>query len=939
MKRLTIALATTCFAALMLAAPAGAAFGINNFDVTFTDKDGNPAEAGSHPFAFTVSLGTNFDEELIPEGYLRDFFAEQIPGLVGDTTAYPRCTTAEFLAEKGSEPSCSPQSQVGITGVAAQTAGVWQTLPIFNVTPPPGVLLRLGFHIVNENIFIDAGLSQDPPYNAVAASRNTPQLVNVFGSKIQLWGNPSDPEHDELRGPCGAQAAFLEPGDIEGFEFKPTGKSCPVPANSEPFLTMPTDCSHPLRSSFEAISWNDLDGDGAPDTDAGSRLTHDAAGSPVSLFGCGKLKFEPSITARPTTRAAQSPTGLDFSLDVKDEGLTSAKEGARSHSAIKKAVVTLPEGMTANPSVAEGLKVCSEAALERETLASAPGDGCPEAAKIGTLEVESPLVEEPIRGTLFQAAPYANLASDSLLAFYVVFKNVNLGVIVKLPVKVEPDSHTGRLIATTEDIPQLPFSRFSLHFREGGRSPLVSPPLCGAYTATAELTPWSGGSNHTSSSTFRIISGPDEGPCPKGGTPPFEPGFTAGSQSNAAGRFSPFTMRLTRRDGDQDLTRFDATLPPGVGGILAGVDKCPDAQIALAKAKTGLAELRSPSCPANSKIGNVEAGAGVGSQLTYVPGSIYLAGAFGGAPLSVVAIVPAVAGPFDIGTVVTRQALVVNPRTGEVSVDGSHSDPIPHILAGIPLVVRDIQVHVDRSHFTYNATSCDILATRASIWGGGANAFSLIDDGPVARGVRYQAASCASLGFKPSLSLKLKGGTGRGAHPRLRSVFKPRQDDANLKGLVLRLPRSAFLDQAHIRTICTRVQFAAKACPEGAIYGRARAFTPVLSEPLEGPVYLRSSNHNLPDFVAALHGLVDVEAVARIDSKKGGIRATFTDVPDAPITKVVVNMRGGKRGLIVNSTDLCAGKHRGNAQLVAHNAKQQTSRPLVRSTCRKRSRR
>jgi hypothetical protein len=935
MKRLVSMIAIALAAIACLPAGAQAAFGINNFDVTFTDAEGNPAEAGSHPFALTFSAGTNFDEALIPEGYLRDLSVEQIPGFVGDTTAYKRCTTAEFLALNGSEPGCSPQTQVGIAGVTAQTAGVWQTLPIFNLTPPPGVLLRLGFHIATESIYIDAGLNQSPPYNAVAASRNTPQLINVFGTKIQLWGNPSDPRHDELRGPCGAQAAFLEPGDIEGFEFKPTGKSCPVPANPKPFLTMPTDCSHPLSSSYAAVSWNDLDGDGVSDTNAGSRLTHDLAGNPTPLFGCGKLNFKPSITALPTTRAAQSPTGLDFSLDVKDEGLTSAKEGARAHSAIKKAVVTLPEGMTANPSVAEGLEVCSEDDLRRETLASAPGAGCPEASKIGTLEVESPLVEEPIKGALYQASPHANLADDTLLAFYVVFKNPRLGVIVKLPVKVEPDPKTGQLIAVTEDIPQLPFSHFRLHFREGGRSPLVSPPLCGTYEASAELTPWSGGAPTTTNSAFQIVSGPNEGPCPKGGTPPFEPGFAAGSQSNAAGRFSPFSMRLTRRDGDQDLTRFDATLPPGVGAILAGVDKCPDAQIALAKAKTGIAELHSPSCPANSRVGSVEAGAGVGSQLTYVPGSIYLAGAFGGAPLSVVGVVPAVAGPFDVGTVVTRQALVVNPRTAEVTADGAHSDPLPHILAGIPLVVRDIQVNVDRNHFTYNPTDCDPFAAKASIWGGGLDPFSLADDSPVARQARYQAASCASLGFKPSLTLKLKGGTKRGDHPKLRGVFKPRAGDANLKSLVLRLPRSAFLDQGHIRTICTRVQFAAKACPAGAIYGHARAFTPVLSEPLEGPVYLRSSNHKLPDFVAALHGLVDVEAVARIDSKHGGIRATFTEVPDAPISKVVVNMEGGKKGLIVNSTNLCAAKHHADADFEGHNAKQLSAKPLVGASCKK----
>jgi hypothetical protein len=301
-----------------------------------------------------------------------------------------------------------------------------------------------------------------------------------------------------------------------------------------------------------------------------------------------------------------------------------------------------------------------------------------------------------------------------------------------------------------------------------------------------------------------------------------------------------------------------------------------------------------------------------------------------------VGIVSAVAGPFDVGTVVVREALQVNPRTGQVTADGAHSDPIPHILAGIPLSVRDIQVHVDRPSFTYNPTSCDPFATKAGIWGGGMNLFSIADDSPVSREDRFQAANCSQLAFKPRLSLKLKGGTRRGSNPALHSVLRPRNDDANISSAVVRFPRSAFLDQAHIRTICTRVQYAAKACPPGAIYGHVRAFTPILAEPLEGPLYLRSSNHNLPDVVFSLHGLVDFEAVGRVDSKSGGIRLTFTGVPDAPISKVVVDMQGAKKGLIINSTNLCAAKHRANVHFGAHNAKQTTIKPLVQAGCPKR---
>ncbi|HEY8810504.1 MAG TPA: hypothetical protein VIM28_10840, partial [Solirubrobacterales bacterium] len=726
---------------------------------------------------------------------------------------------------------------------------------------------------------------------------------------------PADPRHDGGRGACHKGGAK---------QLKEPGATCPAGTSEVSFLTMPRACEGPLASRYEVDAW----------TNPGVFVSGSAPAPPMT--GCGKLAFGPTITAQPTTRAAQSPTGLDFSLDVEDEGLTNPHEGATAASDIRKAVVTLPEGMTANPSSAEGLETCSEGDLARETLQAAPGEGCPDASKLGTVEVESPLIDESLKGSLYLAKPYEN-EFGSLIALYLVIENRDLGIIVKQGLKVEPDPKTGQLITTTEEIPQLPFSHFRLHFREGARSPLVSPPACGEYSVQATLYPWSGTAPVTTNSAFQIISGNDESPCPPGGTPPFKPGFEAGSINNNAGSFSPFDMRLTRRDGDQDLTKFSAKLPPGMVAKLAGTTMCPESAIAQARSRTGIhggtEELASPSCPSTSQIGRVLAGAGVGSVLTYVPGKIYLAGLYKGAPLSVVAIVPAVAGPFDVGTVVTQEALRIDPRSAEVEADGSSSDPIPHILAGIPLKVRDIRVYVDKPSFTLNPTNCTPSAVAATLWGGGADVFSVADDSPLSLSSRFQAANCANLGFKPRLSLALKGGTKRGGHPALTGTYTPRPGDANLKGLVLRLPRSAFLDQAHIRTICTRVQFAAKSCPAGAVYGHVTAYTPILEEPLEGPVYLRSSNHNLPDFVADLHGLVDVEAVARIDSVKGGIRASFEDVPDAPLTKVVVQMQGAKKGLIVNSTDLCAAKHRANAQFSGQNGKSYAAKPVVGASC------
>ncbi|HMB53839.1 MAG TPA: hypothetical protein VKU40_11000, partial [Thermoanaerobaculia bacterium] len=410
-------------------------------------------------------------------------------------------------------------------------------------------------------------------------------------------------------------------------------------------------------------------------------------------------------------------------------------------------------------------------------------------------------------------------------------------------------------------------------------------------------------------------------------------------------------MRLTRGDGMQDLSNFSAVLPPGVVGRIAGVGRCSEAQIAFARARQGSrggrVEQAHPSCPARSVLGHTTAGAGVGSQLTYVPGTLYLAGPYKGAPLSVVSITPAVAGPFDAGVVVVRVGLKLNPTTGVVEVDGAASDPIPHILKGIPLNVRDLRVYTDRPGFTLNATSCEPSATYATLWGAG----TVLDpsfETPVARAARYQAAGCAALAFKPKLAIKLKGGPRRGAHPALRAVVTPRPGDANFARAVVKLPTSAFLDQAHIRTICTRVQFAAgpgggALCPKGARYGYARAWSPLLDAPAQGPVYLRSSNHKLPDLVVALTGPpsapFQIELSARIDSVRGGIRSTFPAIPDLPVSRFILDMQGGKKGLIVNSRHLChkPGRNRARSNIRGQNGRFSKTRPrVVALTCAKR---
>jgi hypothetical protein len=947
MKRALTVFAGIALLLCLLASSAQASFGLKGLDVTFTAENGSPEmQAGSHPFATTVRFDVNTiagGTNELPDESPKDVLVELPPGLIGKPDATPRCPTVDFttINREVNLPACADSTALGLAGIRVAVGAGNQPrefiVPAFNLVPPPGKALKLGFIVLGVPVVVEGGLSHEPPYNVLSGATNITQTLDFFGSRLTLWGNPADPAHDPYRGSCDdAQHARPLPGE-PGAGLPASTGLCPVSTPEVPLLTMPTSCTGPITTVFEGDSWQHP---GPPYPFRATVESHDASipSNPLGVHGCSKLGFSPRIESQLTTSSGETGSGLDFNLDFNDQGLLNPDGNAQS--TIKKAVVTLPAGVTINPSVGEGLGVCTPADLKRETVDSLPGEGCPQASNLGSLRVDSPLVEEPVEGSIFLAqqddpgttAPGAENPFDSLIALYFVLKNPTLGVILKLPVKVEPDPNTGQLVVTLDDNPQVPFSHFNAHLRTGARAALVSPAACGTHELKASLTPWASPTQPlVTTASFQITRGVNGGPCPPGGVPPFHPEFQAGAVNNNAGSFSPFNMRLIRKDGEQDMTKFSSILPPGELGSLAGVDKCPDAAIAIAKSKTGKQELASPSCPANSLIGHTLAGAGVGDALTYVGGQLYLGGPYKGDPLSVISITPAVAGPFDAGTVVVRLALTLNPKTAEVEVDGANSDPIPHILKGIVLKVRDLRVYVDRPNFLLNPTSCDPSSVKATLFGSFLDVFNPADDVPVDLAARYQAANCLNLGFKPKLNLNLKGGTKRAGHPGLKALYKPRKGDANVEGLVVRLPRSAFLDQAHIRTICTRVQFAADTCPPAAQYGYIKAWTPLLEEPLQGPVWLRSSNHKLPDLVFDLHGLVDVEVATRIDSAKGGIRATVEDAPDAPLSKVELRMQGGKKGLIINSRNLCDSISKANVQFSGHNGKQSSANPVMQA--------
>jgi hypothetical protein len=909
-------------------------FGFEQFSVKAEEEGGSPSQrAGSHPFQLTTTLQLNTGR-LIPGKTRLETRGEQpdmprnfrfpLPaGFVGNATAVPRCSMEDFFKLTQLMNSCPDDSAIGVAGVTiiepANLGLVRLAVPVFNLNPAEGEPARFGFTVVGTPILIDTEVDPSREYRVIAKVSNTSQVAELLSSTVVLWGTPGDPRHDSARGwNCAYHLLELDP--------------CQRPPNlaEDAFLRQPVSCVTPLNFEAELEPWN---------SPLGSVIERAQFGG-GTMSGCNQVPFNPGITSSPTSKQAGGPSGLNFQLDMPNAGLLD--KDAISEGQAKKVEVTLPDGVTVNPSQAEGLGACSPADYARETAGSLPGQGCPESSKVGTVQISTPLLAEEAKGSLYVAKPYDN-PFDSLLALYMVAKIPGRGIVVKQAGKVTLNPRTGQIVTTFDNLPQLPFSTFKLNFFEGSRAPLVMPPKCGTYEMVAKFTPWHASDPNnplpseiiTRTSSFTVDQGPNGSPCPSG-TPPFKPGFTAGTTNNSAGSYSPFVARLTRNDGEAEFSRFSMKLPEGVIGKLAGIPFCSEAGIAAAKARTGpnggQEELDNPSCPAASQIGRTSVGAGVGPELSYAPGKIYLAGPYQGSKLSIVAISTAKVGPFDLGTVVIRQALRVNPETAEVTSDGSSSDPIPHILQGIVVHARDIRVYIDRDNFVLNPTSCEPMSATAAVLSGGGALANVSSP--------FQAADCASLGFKPKLSLRLLGGTKRAATPRLKAVLTARKGDANIGRAQVTLPKSAFLEQAHIRTVCTRVQFRAgggngEQCPKASIYGRARAISPLLDEPLKGPVFLRSSDNELPDLVAALHSRkVDINLVGRIDSLNGRIRNTFEAVPDAPVKKFVLEMQGGNKGLIVNNTNICRGKQRAIANFKGQNGRRHLFHPVVKAQCK-----
>ncbi len=858
--------------------------GFESFENTLTaNEGGSPAtQAGSHPYQMT----TSFLLKRIPKGQPNEQDAEggnpkdvqvNLPvGLVGDPTATPRCTEAEFTTQTTGNASNQHAACPDATAVGWANLGetiVPQFVPVYNLVPPAGVPAMIGFNPAGlAPVRIDVGVRTGGDYGVTASIHNISQAEPVYTASVTLWGVPADPSHDALRGGCISPLT----GASEGV--------CPANVAPKPFLTLPTSCPGTLKTSIVADSWLEpgrVDSAGLPDL-SDPRWKTDTYSSPNGVSGCEALDFSPTITVKPDTSAADSPSGLTVDLAVPQND----NPGGLAEANLKGAAVTLPSGMAVNPAAADGLASCSEAQIGLSTPVQ---PDCPDASTIGAVEVETPVLPDPLKGSVYLAQQGNRPGGGtnpfgSLLAVYVVASGD--GVLVKLAGHVEANPNTGQLQTTFENNPQLPFSNLKLSLFGGSRGVLVTPAACGTYTSTSTLTPWSGIPGLTSFDGFSVITG-----CGGG----FSPSFAAGTSTNQAGGYSPLSVTFSRQDGEQRLGGITMRMPPGLLAKIAGIPLCGEAQ-----ANTG-------TCSPASQIGAVTAGAGAGPNPFFVPEAgqptnpVYLTGPYRGAPFGLSIVTHALAGPFDLGNVIVRAAIEIDPHTAQITVV---SDALPRILEGVPLDLRTVNVEVDRPGFVFNPTSCEPMGVGADIMSQ--------EDSAVAVASSYQASNCAALAFKPSFLALTQGKTSKAAGAALDVKVAQRPGEADIRKVDLTLPAALPARLTTLQKACTEAQFNSNpaGCPPGSVIGTATAVSPLLNVPLTGPAILVShGGAAFPDVLFLLQGEgVRIELDGGTDIKKGITYSRFETVPDAPISSFEATLPEGPHSALAANVNLCEQK-------------------------------
>ncbi len=852
--------------------------------------------AGGHPDLSTSFTLANPGQPEVARNVT--FRAPQ--GVFGNPNAISECASANFALDR-----CSADSQVGVITVYANYKGIPDyllgTAPIFSLEPVEEDTALLAFVApqLNIPISIPVTVRSESDYGLNLTVSNITQLVPLAGARLTIWGFPAISAHDSERFPKGFPGEPANCPEIAntGCIGAPTASSLPA----APLTDNPTSCTgKSLETTLEVQTYADP-------TDV-----EKAHSEYPQTTGCDLEVFNPVLYASPTTEETDAPSGLNVDLSAPQ-----FLGFADSPSELRKAVVTLPPGFTVNPDAADGQTMCTEA--EANFGSEGPAN-CPNNAKIGTFSIGTKALNGRLEGAVYIGEPKPGEQ-------YRLFEIASgFGINAKLIGKVKPDPETGQLTVYFENLPQVPFDDFQLHLFSSDRGLMATPTACNFYTTRAEFYPWNARlAEQESTQAFVLESGPHGSLCPKQ-IRPFEPSLVAGTSNPDAGAFSSFTLKLDREDGNQFLGKLNFTMPPGLTGNLTGIAYCPESSIAAAAQTPGRTELAQPSCPARSQIGTSNVAAGPGNHPFHAVGRVYLAGPFKGAPLSLVAITPALAGPFDYGTVVVRVALNIDPQDAHVIAD---SETVPSIIGGIPLRMRSIQVNIDRPNFMINPTNCSPFVVSSQGIG---------DQGTVANfSSPFQAVNCFSLPFAPKMTIKQLGGhkrTARGKDPSLRFDLRTRPGDANVKSVVVTLPTAFEIDQKHLGNICSKSELQSDLCVGRQPIGTVSAETPLLEKPLQGQAYAVSGFGGLPHVAFVLGGQVTLVPQASSSTVNGGhLRTEAAMLPDAPIGHFRLTLYGGARGYLANTRSICSSPIVVKVQFIGQNGRTRNQAVQTKTAC------
>jgi hypothetical protein len=845
-----------------LPSPSSASFGTHSLEASFeqarlagtgSEVPGPPdLQAGSHPYQFTAKFAFNtaIDKqgETLPEGSVKDVRFELPRGVIGSPNALPQCPmsifgSGGFLGLVGGR--CPADTQVGTT-VLDTTIG-HLSLSVYNLVPPPGVAAQFGI-VGLTPIALNVAIRSTSDYGLTVEIHDLSQVIPIRGVALTLWGIPAEAAHNSARNGCPSEG-------------------CPS-APLVPLLTMPTSCSEPLTTTIATDSWE------APGTFVGESATGKGTdGKPIDLSGCDRLAFDPAVAIRPESSAADTPTGMsiDVSLPYRNdpEGLAEAYVNDLS--------IVLPTGMSINPAAAGGLAGCLPTQI---ALGQASKPTCPDASKIGSVEIQTPLIPKILQGSIYLAQPPGN-QFEGVVTVYLAGSGD--GIDFKLTGQLDAQPGNGQLTLTLNNLPELPLSDVKLYLFGGQRAAIATPTTCATFTTTTELTPYSApesGAPTTRSSSVAF----DEG-CSGG----FAPSLRAGSTNPQAGQATAFALHLTRNDGQQHIQRITAALPSGLMANIGSISQC------------GAAEAAAGTCPASSEMGAVVVGAGAGSDPYDLDGKVYFTGPYGGSPFGLAMVIPAQAGPFALGTVLVRGGIAVDLAKGIVTIA---TDPFPTSLQGIPLRVKTLDLLINRPGFMVNPTGCTNQAINSVV--------SSVEGSEAGLSTPFRVTGCSGLPFAPKVTattLAKASSRGDGASLDVR-IANVAGHQMNLKSMVVELPRAFKARLTTVQQACLAAIFAVNPgmCPPASVVGNARIDTSLLSAPLAGPVYLvfrRGTKY--PDLVLVLQGSgLQLQLVGSVNVNRGIASTAFTLLPDVPLGLFELNLPEGRYSVLGAVGRLCA---------------------------------